>query len=52
MKVAERVHKTALRDFNLLVYHGQGCAGKGQKLDKIAERITKAIEKVFKELNG
>ncbi|KAL2127919.1 hypothetical protein VTI74DRAFT_9982 [Chaetomium olivicolor] len=65
LKVAERVHRTALKDFNLLVYHGQGCAGNGagdhimimppynitrQGIRKIVERITKAIEKVFLEV--
>lgn len=30
LQVAQRVHWTAMKDFRVLVYHGQGCAGDGR----------------------
>lgn len=63
--VAQRVHKTAAREFRVLVYHGQGCAGGGRGDDimvmpaytvssklvaEIVERVAGAVEEVFRVL--
>ncbi|KAH6849816.1 pyridoxal phosphate-dependent transferase [Chaetomium sp. MPI-CAGE-AT-0009] len=63
--VAERVHKTAVREFKVLVYYGQGCAGGGRGdhimimpaynisaklVAEIVERVAGAIEEVFRRL--
>ncbi|KAK3295849.1 pyridoxal phosphate-dependent transferase [Chaetomium fimeti] len=63
--VAEKVHKTAVREFRVLVYHGQGCAGGGRGdhimimpaynisaklVAEIVERVAGAIEEVFRRL--
>ncbi|KAL2262016.1 hypothetical protein VTK26DRAFT_2717 [Humicola hyalothermophila] len=65
LQVAMRVQRTAMRDFRVLVYHGQGCAGGGRGdhimimpaynisaklVVEIVERVASAIEKVFKGL--
>ncbi|KAK3692798.1 pyridoxal phosphate-dependent transferase [Podospora appendiculata] len=62
MQVAQRVHRAAVRDFQVLVYHGQGCAG-GCKGDHImimpaydissrlvvdiVQRVASAVDDVF-----
>ncbi|KAH6636459.1 pyridoxal phosphate-dependent transferase [Chaetomium tenue] len=63
--VAERVQKAAVREFKVLVYHGQGCAGGGRGdhimimpaytisaklVAEIVERVAGAIEEVFRRL--
>jgi adenosylmethionine-8-amino-7-oxononanoate aminotransferase len=63
--IAERVHKTAVREFRVLVYHGQGCAGGGRGdhimvmpaydissklVAEIVERVASAVEEVFRHL--
>ncbi|KAK4234802.1 pyridoxal phosphate-dependent transferase [Achaetomium macrosporum] len=63
--IAERVHKTAVTDFRVLVYHGQGCAGGGRGdhimimpaydissglIAGIVERVACAVEDVFRHL--
>jgi adenosylmethionine-8-amino-7-oxononanoate aminotransferase len=63
--VAERVQKMAVREFRVLVYHGQGCAGGGRGdhimimpaytissklIVEIVERVAGAIEEVFQRL--
>jgi adenosylmethionine-8-amino-7-oxononanoate aminotransferase len=65
LKVAERVHTKAVKEFKVLVYHGQGCAGGGRGdhimimpaydissklVAKIVERVASAVEEVFREL--
>ncbi|KAK4106404.1 PLP-dependent transferase [Parathielavia hyrcaniae] len=65
LKVAERVHTRAVREWRVLVYHGQGCAGRGRGdhimimpaytvssklVAKIVERVACAVEEVFREL--
>lgn len=63
--VAERVHKTAVRDFRVLVYCGQGCAGDGRGdhimimpaydissklVAEIVERVAGAVDEVFRHI--
>ena len=63
--VAERVQKTAVREFKVLVYHGQGCAGggrgdhimimpaytiSGKLVAEIVERVACAVEQVFRQI--
>ncbi|KAL2024477.1 hypothetical protein VTK56DRAFT_8288 [Thermocarpiscus australiensis] len=65
LQVAQRVHRTAMRDFRVLVYHGQGCAGGGRGdhimimpaynissklITEIVERVACAVEEVFREI--
>jgi adenosylmethionine-8-amino-7-oxononanoate aminotransferase len=63
--VAERVQKAAVREFKVLVYHGQGCAGGGRGdhimimpaytissklVAEIVERVACAVDEVFRAL--
>jgi adenosylmethionine-8-amino-7-oxononanoate aminotransferase len=63
--VAERVQKAAAREFKVLVYHGQGCAGGGRGdhimimpaytissklVAEIVERVACAVDEVFRAL--
>jgi len=63
--VAERVQKIAVREFKVLVYHAQGCAGGGRGdcimimpaynisrklVGEIVERVAGAVEEVFRRL--
>lgn len=63
--VAERVQKAAVREFKVLVYHGQGCAGGGRGdhimimpaytissklVVEIVERVACAVDEVFRAL--
>jgi adenosylmethionine-8-amino-7-oxononanoate aminotransferase len=65
LKVAEKVYTKAVREFKVLVYYGQGCAGHGrgdhimimpaydissELVAKIVERMACAVEEVFREL--
>ncbi|KAK3357295.1 pyridoxal phosphate-dependent transferase [Lasiosphaeria hispida] len=62
LQVAHQVFRTAMRDFRVLVYHGQGCAGGGRgdhimimpaynmpetSILDIVERVACAVEKTF-----
>ncbi|KAK3340377.1 pyridoxal phosphate-dependent transferase [Neurospora tetraspora] len=65
--VAQMVHRTAMKEFGVLVYNGQGCAGEGrgdhvmvmpaydileEELEMIVDRLGKAVESVFEKLGG
>ncbi|KAK0711319.1 pyridoxal phosphate-dependent transferase [Lasiosphaeris hirsuta] len=62
LQMAHQVFRVAMRDFRVLVYHGQGCAGDGRgdhimimpaynmpetSILDVAKRVTRAVEKVF-----
>jgi adenosylmethionine-8-amino-7-oxononanoate aminotransferase len=64
LQVAQRVQRTAMRDFRVLVYHGQGCAGGGRGdhimimpaynissklIAEIVDRVACAVEEVLRE---
>ncbi|KAK3379390.1 pyridoxal phosphate-dependent transferase [Lasiosphaeria ovina] len=67
LQVAQRVHQVDARDFKVLVYHRQGCAGGGRGdhimimpaynitadlvVDTV-ERVAGAVEEVFRALRG
>ena len=67
LNVAQMVHRTAMKEFGVLVYNGQGCAGEGKgdhvmvmpaydisedELEMIVERLGKAVNRVFEKLVG
>lgn len=67
LNVAQMVHRTAMKEFGVLVYNGQGCAGEGkgdhvmvmpaydisvEGLEMIVDGLGKAIESVFERLGG
>jgi adenosylmethionine-8-amino-7-oxononanoate aminotransferase len=62
-QIAQRVQRIAMRDFKVLIYHGQGCAGGGRGdhvmimpaynissklITEIVERVACAVEEVFR----
>ncbi len=64
LQISHQVQRTAMRDFQVLVYHGQGCAGGGmgdhimvmpsydisaRLIEKIAQRVALAVEEVLKQ---
>ncbi|KAK5664309.1 hypothetical protein OQA88_527 [Cercophora sp. LCS_1] len=64
LQISGRVYTTAMKDFRVLVYNGQGCAGNGRGdhimvmpaynipsnlVEEIVKRVASAIEKVFAE---
>lgn len=67
LNVAQMVHKRAMKDFGVLVYNGQGCAGEGKgdhvmvmpaydvsvdELEMIVDGLGKAVESVFEKFGG
>jgi len=62
LQLSQQIFRTAMRDFKVLVYHGQGCAGYGRGdhimimpaynitgalVEKIVDRVAGAIHEVF-----
>ncbi|KAK3955304.1 putative aminotransferase YodT [Pseudoneurospora amorphoporcata] len=67
LNVAQMVHKTAMKEFGVLVYNGQGCAGEGKgdhvmvmpaydisvdELEMMVDGLGNAVESVFEKLGG
>ncbi|KAK1781768.1 putative aminotransferase YodT [Copromyces sp. CBS 386.78] len=67
LNVAQMVHKRAMKEFGVLVYNGQGCAGEGKgdhvmvmpaydisvdELEMMVDGLGKAVESVFEKLGG
>lgn len=67
LNVAQMVHKTAMKEFGVLVYNGQGCAGEGRgdhvmvmpaydisvdELELMVDGLGKAVEYVFEKLGA
>ncbi|KAK4189564.1 pyridoxal phosphate-dependent transferase [Podospora australis] len=65
MQIAQLVQKLAMKKYQVLVYHGQGCAGERRGdhvmvmpaydvssglVREIVERVSKAVEEVFRDL--
>lgn len=63
LQISHQIFRVALKDFRVLVYHGQGCAGSGRGdhimvmpaynitsrlVEEIVERVASAVEEVFR----